>query len=339
MKDDDCATGPGLTPVFPNLVPLLAGAPSVPEATIRFVLAVCSSYAYGDARSVATIMDRLGMTENRSRMVCESVDALFLTSTAFLIQSKDGRVAILVYRGTPPTSAITWMTDLQVAPVTIPMSWGSAHGEGKVHGGFYRNVRSTRFRVAELIRAAIDGRSVLDEKTAVDHPLEALYVAGHSLGGACAAMFAASLVFEPRTHGGILDPVRAVYTYGAPMIGDPDFADACDAEPFLKDNVIRYVYAHDIVPQTPPTASGSFKHFGREFRHMPNDPAGQWNESQQPTGQLHDLLQLATAPVSLLTSTIRRLNHVPFHASLGDHFPQHYIDALTPDGLRSEFGD
>jgi hypothetical protein len=339
MKDDDCATGPGLTPVFPNLVPLLAGAPSVPEATIRFVLAVCSSYAYGEASTVATIMERLGLTANRCRMVSEYVDALFLTSTAFLVQSKDGSVAILVYRGTPPTSAITWMTDLQVAPVKIPMPGGSAHDAGHVHGGFYRNVRSTRFRIGQLIAAAIDKRSILDPDDQVDSPLEALYVTGHSLGGASAAMFAASLVFEPRAHGGILEPLRAVYTYGAPMIGDPAFADACQAEPLLKNNVFRHVYAHDIVPQTPPTASGEFRHFGREFRHPANGGPHDWVQSTEPTGQLHDLLQLATAPVSLLTSTIRRVKHVPFHASLGDHFPQHYIDALTPDDLRSEFGD
>jgi len=98
MKDES-AIGPGLpNPVYPDLVERLAAVPAVPDDMVRFVLAVCSSYAYGDAGTVATMMDRLGLTRNRCRMISEYVDALFLTSTACLIQSHDGRVAILCYR-------------------------------------------------------------------------------------------------------------------------------------------------------------------------------------------------------------------------------------------------
>ena len=84
MKGES-AVGPGLDPVYPSLTDHLAGAGKPPDDQIRFVLAVCSAYAYGDVRTVATIMDRLGLTRNRCRMVSEYVDALFLTSTAFLI--------------------------------------------------------------------------------------------------------------------------------------------------------------------------------------------------------------------------------------------------------------
>ena len=81
---EDSATGPGLTnPVYPDLVARLASATTpVPDNVVRFVLAVCSSYAYGDVRTVATIMDRLGLTRNRCRLISEYVDALVLTSTA-----------------------------------------------------------------------------------------------------------------------------------------------------------------------------------------------------------------------------------------------------------------
>jgi hypothetical protein len=74
-----------------------------------------------------------------------------------------------------------------------------------------------------------------------EHGLEVLDITGHSLGGASAALFAALLVdepstyegIEPATYGEILERLRAVYTYGAPMIGDPAFADACNDHPFL----------------------------------------------------------------------------------------------------------
>jgi hypothetical protein len=37
-------------------------------------------------------------------------------------------------------------------------------------------------------------------------------------------------------------------------------------EPFIAR---RYVYANDIVPQVPPTESGRFEHFGREYQCDP----------------------------------------------------------------------
>jgi hypothetical protein len=33
------------------------------------------------------------------------------------------------------------------------------------------------------------------------------------------------------------------------------------------------------------------------------------------------------------------LSWLPFPYQLDDHLPQHYITALTPPGVRSEFGD
>jgi hypothetical protein len=349
---DESAIGAGLpNPVYSDLVTRLASTRLVPDADIAFVLAVCSSYAYGGAHTVAAIMDRLGLTRNRCRMVSEYVDALFLTSTAYLIQSGDGRVAILCYRGTPPTSLITWVTDFQVEPVKVQVPAPAGAGSGEVHGGFYRNVRSTRFKIVELLEHAIAGRSILDPaENPGDKPptqgLEALYVTGHSLGGASAALFAALLVTEPGSYGGIepgtyaaiRDRLRAVYTYGSPMIGDPHFAKACDRDRLLGERVIRYVYANDVVPQVPPRASGRFEHFGREWRYTPAGPGGQWRPSQ-PRKQIRSIFQVATAPLAVVAKSLTVTRRIRFRASLADHFPQYYIDALTPGPLRSEFGD
>jgi Lipase (class 3) len=320
--------------------------PAVPDDVIRFVLGVCSAYAYGDAGTVATMMDRLGLTGNRCRMISEYVDALFLTSTAYLIQSQDGRVAILCYRGTPPTSVITWMTNFQVEPVTIPLPRHDAGGAGAVHAGFYRNVRSTRFKLTQLLEDAIAGKSVLHDApdsagAATGEPgqgLEALYLTGHSLGGASAALLAASFVFDRGEYDAILKRLRSVYTYAAPMIGTPGFADACDSCPLLAQNVLRYVYANDIVPQLPPKAFGSFKHFGREYRYTPAGDDGRWERSS-PRTQLDSLAQIATTPLSILAKALTRTRRIPFHASLSDHFPQYYLNVLTPPSLRSEFGE
>src|SRR5947209_11632649 len=124
----ESAIGPGGSSVCPGLVDRLVDpATEVPDRHVAFVLAVCSAYAYGDVDTVAATMGRLGLTGNRCRMVSEYVDALYLTCTGFVIQSEDGRVAILCYRGTPPTSAITWMTNFQARTVKIAMPTGGVH--------------------------------------------------------------------------------------------------------------------------------------------------------------------------------------------------------------------
>ena len=94
-------------PVYEDLVGKLVAAKVDPEhrdEMVAHVMGTCAGYAYSDGQTVAMIMARLGLEDNNCRMIAEDVDVMFITSTSFLIQSKDGRVVILCYRGTPPTS-------------------------------------------------------------------------------------------------------------------------------------------------------------------------------------------------------------------------------------------
>jgi hypothetical protein len=335
-------TAPGF-PVYPNLVDRLAGAGAHPDEDIRFVMAVCASYAYGDAATLAMMMTRLGLEQNRCFMVSVYVDAMFLTSVAYVIQSGDGRVAIVCFRGTPPTSAITWLTDFQVDPVRIELPVPGAAAAGgqarcEVHGGFYRNVRSTRYQIMGVLERALAGRSAEPDGAELEHPLQALYITGHSLGAASAQMLAAMLHIDD-AYAPVRDKLKAVYTYGAPMIGNPAFAEACDGFDLLKRNLIRYVYASDVVPQVPPTACGPFKHFGQEYQYTPAGEGGSWRHNETPRRQMRDAMALLITPASLLTRQMTLTRRIRFSASINDHFPQYYIDALTPPGVRSEFGD
>ena len=133
-------------PVFDDLVGKLAGAKKYPDDEIAYVMAICAAYAYSDGQTVAMIMARLGLEDNNCRMVAEYVDIMFITSTSFLIQSKDGRVVILCYRGTPATSLITWLTNINVDPEKLSIPFFDGSGDDYVHGGYYRDVRSTRYR-------------------------------------------------------------------------------------------------------------------------------------------------------------------------------------------------
>jgi hypothetical protein len=78
----------------------------------------------------------------------------------------------------------------------------------RVHAGFFLNVRATRVAVMGELQHALERRSLLDPRMSVDHPLEALYVTGHSLGGAMAALFALS-VAGTAEHRAMAEKLRA----------------------------------------------------------------------------------------------------------------------------------
>jgi len=349
MKLDDCTAPsyadlrplkPTVTdgfPVYPDLVDTLVSANLYPDPDVSYVLAVCSAYAYADAQTVAMIMARMGLEDNNCLMAAESVDVMFITSTAYLLQSKDGRVVILCYRGTAPVDVITWLTDLEVDPVKIQMPAPGSPHEYDVHAGFYRNVLATRYAIEGALTRAIEGRSVRPSGETMPGGMEALFITGHSLGGASAALLATMILTEPE-----LEPIarrlRAVYTYGQPMIGSPQFAKACNKHEFLHEKLIRHIYASDIVPQVPPVESGPFAHFGAEYQFKPSGDGGTWRHNKHPRKQLRNLVEIFTTPLSFLAKQIRVTRDIPFHASINDHLPQYYLDALKPEGVRSEYG-
>src|SRR5882757_4671071 len=219
-----------------------------PPATVAHTLAVAAGYAYSDATTVSMMLARMGLLDNHCLKVDMSVDAMFIRSTAYLIQSSDGSVVILAYRGTEPTNLVNWLTDADVHPDKIAFRFADATDLYAVHAGFYRNVRATRFEVVAALMRALEGRSVLDDGSGASpmppmaSPMTTLYLTGHSLGGAMAALMAVMLSVEEDYVERFAPVFKGAYTYGAPMVGSPDFAEACAAHPFLDRNVVRYIY-------------------------------------------------------------------------------------------------
>jgi hypothetical protein len=325
-------------PVYARLADALVATREHPDEHVAHVMATCAGYAYSDAATVAMITARLGLEDNRCLQIDEIVDAMFICATSFLVQSQDGRALILCFRGTEPANFMNWLTDADVDAERIPIRFGAGAGTFDVHGGFYRNVRAIRYEIVTALQRALNGQSILPDQGPVPHRLEALYITGHSLGAAMAAMMAVMLLTES-AYAPIAAKLRAVYTFGQPMIGTPELAAACDADPFLGQRVIRYIYADDAIPQLPPTVTGPFAHFGPEYQYRITGDAGRWTLNQQPTRQERNLLDLAAAPMAFLARQLPALRRVRFPASLYDHGPQNYISALTPPGVRSEFGD
>src|SRR5262249_54120037 len=300
---------PGKFPVYENLASVLVNAHREsdtanpqPDPIVAHVLGTCAGYAYSDGATVAMMMARLGLDSNCCCTVSEHADAMFICSTAHLVQSKCGRVVILAYRGTEPVNFINWLTDADVHPEKVTLGPGGA--PFTVHAGFYRNVRATRYEVANQLKLALDGKSLYDGKD-MKNKLEALFVCGHSLGGAMAAMFSLMMVtnavYEP-----IASRMRAVYTFGQPMIGCPPLPPQCGAKSELGRKPFRYIYAQDIVPALPPTASGLFEHFGQEYQFS----NGAWNVKIKPMEQVGNLLEIPLAVSAFFGDQMKWFKHV-----------------------------
>ncbi|MFB9838922.1 hypothetical protein [Actinoallomurus acaciae] len=78
-------------PVHPDLEERLLETRRHPDPVIAHTLAACAAYAYAGVETVSMIMARMGLEENHCRMIGTSVDAMFVRSTAFLVQSASGR--------------------------------------------------------------------------------------------------------------------------------------------------------------------------------------------------------------------------------------------------------
>jgi triacylglycerol lipase len=141
--------------------------------------------------------------------------------------ARQNDIVILAFRGTEPTHAADWFSDIhfhhrELAP-SVP---------GLVHGGF---ADALELVVGEM-------RSAIADLAGSGSPR--LFVTGHSMGGALAVLAAALLQLEDRRS------IAAVYTYGQPRVGDPTFSKAYDD--VLGSVTFRYVNDFDIVPHLPP---------------------------------------------------------------------------------------
>jgi len=312
-------------PVYRGLIDeFLASDGSARNASIAHVLAVCAGYSYADASTVAMMMGRAGFEANACVRISQTVDAMTIFSTAYLVQSRSGRVVILAYRGTEPANIGNWLADADVGSATL------ACGDTplRVHEGFYRNVRATRWQVVEELRKAAAGKSLLDDGRDLDHPMEALYVTGHSLGGAMAVLFALSIASDDATRD-IAERLRAIYTFGQPLaVGEPLPASVAA----IGAKTFRHVTARDVIPALPAAGWGRLTHFGHEYRRIGNE----WQLADAPMEQLQNLRELPRTIFAAFETIGRRK---PSRYSLADHRPHEYIELLRPPGRLSELGD
>ncbi len=332
--DIERVAGGTCTPPFPvheALADSFVAAHATPsagrDATVAHALGVCAGFAYADGATVALMVTRLGLESSACMRIAQTVDAMYVYSTAYLVQSRCGRVAILAYRGTETTNLGNWIGDSDVGSESTQLLTGA--GERlRVHAGFHRNLRLTRLAVIDALELALHGKSLLDSSKRLEHPLEALYVTGHSLGGAMAALFALTLGRDDRERA-LLARLRAVYTFGQPMaIGGP-LTTAVDE---VSRRLHRHVLPRDPIPTLPPSAWGPFAHFGREYAYAD----GQWVRTKTPVAQLKSATDIPRALLAALATQKRRAS---YRYTVADHGPHQYLAALRPAGRVNELGD
>ena len=142
----------------------------------------------------------------------------------------DDKRILAAFRGTE--SLPDWLTNLQA--VRDPGPWADT----KVHEGFQDAFMAAALKIGEII-----GRKRASHE---------VWLTGHSLGGALAVLLAATL----RESG---MPVHGLYTFGAPRVGDENFAE------LLNDSLAgrahwRVANQGDLIPHVPPESF--FSHAG-----------------------------------------------------------------------------
>jgi pimeloyl-ACP methyl ester carboxylesterase len=125
--------------------------------------------------------------------------------------------AVLAFRRSDPVTLPNWVTDMVVRLVE------RGEYEGRVHLGFSSVLRRTWGKIEKLLEEVGD---------------KPLFLAGHSMGGALAVLTACRLAKMGR-------PPVAVYTYGAPRVGDATFCDGYALPTY------RIVNRLDLVPEMP----------------------------------------------------------------------------------------
>ncbi|WP_437707096.1 lipase family protein [Sorangium sp. So ce448] len=289
---------------------------------------------------------------------------MFVDASIYLLQSKDCKTTILCFRGTEPRNAINWLSDLSARPESFLSA-------GKVHGGFHRTIRAMWPLLRPLLCSASKGESIckklkamdgqwlkrcpgtkvsgtqtqLQEPSPQEHPEAscdtqaanepefepALYVAGHSLGGALAVLAAVLIDWDDDLHKKS-NFLRGVYTYGQPMVGDYTFFR--EHREGVGQMVFRHVYGRDIVPRLPPLAMGCFWHIGREYR---SSDAG-WELQVWPVPHVLTLgLSNLVGVLAWFTQDVLPLHGLKLPLSWGHHSPMNYMRTSMMASPGAEF--
>ncbi len=188
--------------------------------------------ARDQAHKINPILKTWGLRQ-RALFQNMKVDELPLTATNGLVVAGRG-ATVIAFTGTDPLELANWLTNFNLGPRAR-----------ELHAGFEAGVDAVWTEISDVI-----------QDRAADE--QAVFLTGHSLGGALAVIAAERMArkFAVLPAG--------VYTFGMPRVGSADFAASYN-ECGLGERTYRFVYGVDVVPTVPPAAF-AFRHVGRMAR-------------------------------------------------------------------------
>jgi triacylglycerol lipase len=139
-------------------------------------------------------------TGGRSKFITSGSKEFPEDTDTQLFIGHSGSAIVMAFRGT--TNIRDWMTDAKIAFVDVP--------HGKVHSGFNSALDSVWAEVLETLK-----------QTQIY--AQSLWITGHSLGRALAALAAAARLSLDEHK-----PINGIYTFGQPRVGDRQFSREVD---------------------------------------------------------------------------------------------------------------
>ena len=238
-----------------------------------------------------------------------------LTDTNGLVATGWGATTVS-FAGTDPLKVENWLTNVRAA----------LSRDDDTHTGFQEGVDAVWPRILSAIRDR-DG----------EH--RRLFIVGHSLGGALAAIAAKRLLREQPSA-----EIAGVYTFGMPRCGGEQFARAY--EPLLGARTYRFVRGDDGVATLPPSDLG-YRHVGRLIS-CPHDGAFLGGRLADAPSDKPGFSQSALSGIGhgleMLKDTFLRGRLPPptqpnplgfffrfLEPSIGDHISSSYLHALGFD--------
>lgn len=281
------------------------------------------AYETDERQKIIDILNLWGMTLVGDGIVVEEATTVLPKSSTQCFVAAGRGTTVIAFQGTDPVVLANWITDFDAHLD----STGTARGYQLAADAVYQKLQT-------LLGPAAPGRNI--------------FVTGHSLGGALAVLIAHRLSTDRYD-------VQAVYTYGMPRPGDPNFAGVYNTA--LGPRTYRLVHGEDLVPTVAPSAL-NFRHVGRylhcerggKFAGQPL-AAGASDDPQFAQGVSKEFAEFLHGPITAVLDQAGRaqlalalaFGHGPagmrtdpggiaielLPPRLRDHMPDRYIGACT----------
>ena len=218
------------------------------------------------------------------------VDTIVVDGTEALVAEAE-KFVIVAFRGT--TDKADQRIDLRIHTNRVEVE-GYKHPV-RVHEGFYYAFQS--------VRAPLE--ALLVKTGLTDKGPKPIYFTGHSLGGALAIV--ASAVFGGTKILG--DRIAAVYTYGAPRVGEREFSNIVKAPHY------RIVNMGDPFPLVPPNWLTGYAHSGMPLMlFQKNDKVHLIKRAPWGSASILALLSILYWPFAR-TLVVRKAHNLDLYAS------------------------